>query len=122
MTTETKLVALRAKIKKLQKQAESIESQYNKGVSQAVGVIRQFNLTLADWKRAWSLVGKKGRSKSAKKHKTKKVPIKYSDDKGNEWSGRGRTPLWLVAAQKSGKKPGDFLVKKKHANGHSVSH
>jgi DNA-binding protein H-NS len=39
------------------------------------------------------------------------VPVKYPDDKGNTGPGRGRPPLWLVAAEKAGKKRDSFLVK-----------
>ena len=34
------------------------------------------------------------------------MPVKYADDKGNKWTGRGRPPLWLVAAEKAGRKRG----------------
>jgi DNA-binding protein H-NS len=41
------------------------------------------------------------------------VAIKYRDPKNpeNTWTGRGRTPRWMVAAMKGGKaKKEDFLV------------
>ena len=41
------------------------------------------------------------------------VPIKYRDPKNpeNTWTGRGRTPRWLVAATKGGRgKREDFLI------------
>lgn len=41
------------------------------------------------------------------------VPIKYRDPKNpeNTWTGRGRTPRWLVAATKGGRvKKEDFLI------------
>lgn len=113
-----KLNALRAKIKDLQKQAERIENQNDKGVAEASELIRRSNLSFADWKRAWSLSQKK--VPTTKKRAGRKVPIKYADDKGNKWSGRGRPPLWLVAAQKNGKKRDDFLIKSKTANGTAI--
>jgi DNA-binding protein H-NS len=42
-----------------------------------------------------------------------KVAVKYRDPKNplNTWTGRGRMPLWLVAATKGGKaKKEDFLI------------
>ncbi len=48
----------------------------------------------------------KGRKRGA-------VPIKYRDPKNpeNTWTGRGRTPRWLVAATKGGRmKKEDFLI------------
>ena len=39
------------------------------------------------------------------------VPVKYRDSNGNTWTGRGRMPLWLVAATKGGKaKKEHFLI------------
>lgn len=41
------------------------------------------------------------------------VPVKYRDPKNpeNTWTGRGRTPRWLVAATKGGRtKKEDFLI------------
>ncbi|HKD56360.1 MAG TPA: H-NS family nucleoid-associated regulatory protein, partial [Hyphomicrobiaceae bacterium] len=37
--------------------------------------------------------------------------VKYRDNAGNTWTGRGRMPRWLVAATRGGKaKKEDFLV------------
>jgi DNA-binding protein H-NS len=50
------------------------------------------------------LVGGKG--------KRGKVAIKYRDNEGNTWTGRGRMPRWMVAATKGGKaKREDFLIR-----------
>ena len=38
------------------------------------------------------------------------VVIKYRDDKGHAWSGRGKTPKWLLDAEAEGKSRDDFLV------------
>lgn len=38
------------------------------------------------------------------------LPIKYSDGQGNNWSGKGPTPQWLVKALANGKKKEDYLV------------
>jgi len=40
-----------------------------------------------------------------------KAPIKYRDNNGNTWSGRGSQPRWLRAAVASGKKIEDFAAK-----------
>ena len=40
-----------------------------------------------------------------------KVAVKYRDNAGNTWTGRGRMPRWMVAATKGGKaKKEDFLI------------
>lgn len=39
------------------------------------------------------------------------VPTKYcNSETGQEWSGRGSSPKWIVEAKKAGKKKEDFLV------------
>jgi DNA-binding protein H-NS len=43
-------------------------------------------------------------------HKRGKVAVKYRDNAGNTWTGRGRMPRWMMAAVKSGNKKEDFLV------------
>lgn len=49
--------------------------------------------------------GRAGKSKLA----GRRVAVKYRDDTGNPWTGRGRPPLWL-AAEKAGKNRDSFLV------------
>jgi DNA-binding protein H-NS len=49
--------------------------------------------------------------------KGKKIPPKYRSPIGETWAGRGARPLWLVAAIKGGKKPGDFLIDKSARKG-----
>ncbi|HEY2872413.1 MAG TPA: H-NS histone family protein [Reyranella sp.] len=103
------LSALQAQIRSLQKRAATIEAKADKKVTQLVALIQQHGLSLGDWRRAVSL--SKGGHKRGGPRKGKRVPVKYSDDKGNKWTGRGRPPLWLVAAEKAGKKRDSFLVK-----------
>ena len=38
------------------------------------------------------------------------VPVKYRDPQGNTWTGRGRTPRWLVQAEAKGSTRADFAV------------
>ena len=102
------LSALQAQIRALQKRAATIEAKADKKITQLVSLIQRHGLSSGDWKRAVSL------SKTRKRggpRKGKRVPVKYADDKGNKWTGRGRPPLWLVAAEKAGKKRDSFLVK-----------
>jgi DNA-binding protein H-NS len=40
----------------------------------------------------------------------RKVAIKYRDEKGNTWTGRGKTPRWLVEAENTGKNREAFKV------------
>ena len=50
-------------------------------------------------------VGLRGR-----KGKRAKAKIKYRSPKGEKWSGRGMTPLWMRPLLKGGKKKEDFSV------------
>ena len=51
-----------------------------------------------------------GSKPTKKTTKRKKVAVKYRDKAGNTWTGRGRAPRWIVAAEKAGKKREQFLV------------
>ena len=102
------LTAIQAQIRALEKRAKALEAKADKKVTELVALIRKHGLSLGDWRHAVSLT--KGR-KGGGPRKGKRVPVKYSDDKGNKWTGRGRPPLWLVAAEKAGKKRDSFLVK-----------
>lgn len=40
----------------------------------------------------------------------KKVPVKYRDEAGNAWTGRGNQPRWLKAALADGRALEDFKI------------
>lgn len=42
--------------------------------------------------------------------KKRQVKVKYRSPNGEEWSGRGRPPLWLQAQYEQGKTKEDFLI------------
>ena len=51
--------------------------------------------------------GRRGNGKG----KRGKVAVKYRDNAGNTWTGRGRMPRWMVAATKGGKaNKEDFII------------
>jgi len=47
-----------------------------------------------------------------RKQKRAKAKIKYRGPKGEKWSGRGMTPLWMRPLLKGGKKKEDFAINK----------
>jgi DNA-binding protein H-NS len=49
-------------------------------------------------------------AKKSSKVKGSRVPIKYRDNNGNTWTGRGSKPRWLVAELAAGKKLETFLI------------
>ena len=119
MARSISLKTIQARIAELQKKAVALETKVKPGVDKAVALIKKHKLTLADLKHAFS--GKAGRpakgAKGAKKSKRvsnlkgKKAPVKFKDSDGNKWTGRGRAPLWIVAAEKAGKNRSSFAVK-----------
>jgi DNA-binding protein H-NS len=57
------------------------------------------------------------KSKLSKKPKrSKKVSVKltpkYEDGAGNTWTGRGKSPRWLVTAESTGRMRNEFLISK----------
>ena len=54
---------------------------------------------------------KRGRGKARNPAATRAKPAaKYRGPNGEEWSGRGRPPRWLVAAEADGKQRGSFAI------------
>ena len=97
---------IHAQIRTLEKQAKKLEMSATKGLRAAAKLIAKHRLSMSDLKEAFSL----SRGKNKRKVAASKVAVKYTDGNGNTWTGRGRTPLWLVAAEKAGKKREAFLV------------
>lgn len=109
MPRQTSVAAIHARIRMLEKQAQRLERSASKGLRAAAAVIDKFGLSLNEVKAAYSLARKNGKRRGPRRP----VPVKYADGKGNKWTGRGRPPLWLVAAEKAGKKRNSFWVKAK---------
>jgi|KBSSwiStaDraftv2_1062776.scaffolds.fasta_scaffold501269_2 DNA-binding protein H-NS len=99
---------IRARIRALEVQARRLEQDGTRGLRAAVTLIRKHRLSLADLRQAFAM--SKGRGAKASPLIGRSVAPKYRDDKGNAWTGRGRVPLWLVAAEKAGRKRESFLI------------
>jgi DNA-binding protein H-NS len=109
MPRQLSAATIRARIRALETQARKLERRATKGLRAAASIIAKHALSLSDLKQAFSMSkGKSARRRNALAGRP--VPVKYRDDKGNKWSGRGRPPLWLVAAEKAGKRRESFLV------------
>jgi DNA-binding protein H-NS len=112
MPRRQSLSAIRAQIRALEKRAETIQASADRRITELAALIKRYGLSLGDWRRAVSLVGDgAGRGIGRGPRKVRRVPVKYADDKGNKWTGHGRPPLWLVAAEKACRKREDFLMK-----------
>jgi DNA-binding protein H-NS len=122
----SRLTTIRAQLAKLQRQAEQLERAASKRIKAAAKVIERYRLSASDLTEALKL-SSGGRASSSRGGRRsplagKPVPVKYRDSSGNTWTGRGRPPLWLVAAEEAGKKRESFLVgAKKPAKARTVA-
>jgi|KBSSwiStaDraftv2_1062776.scaffolds.fasta_scaffold3174278_1 DNA-binding protein H-NS len=107
MPRQSSVASIRARIRALQTQARRLERNATKGLRAVAAAIAKHGLSRSEVQQAFGMT-KGGRKRSPVAGRA--VAIKYKDDKGNTWTGRGRTPLWLVAAEKAGKKRQSFLI------------
>lgn len=105
------LAQIRKEIDALQRQAEKLRTQEIKDVVARIKeAIATYGLSAAD-------LGLGGRGGAGKKRVASKVAggrkasgVKYRDEAGNTWGGRGPRPLWLRDALASGKTLEDFAA------------
>jgi DNA-binding protein H-NS len=113
------LAQINEQIAKLQKQADEVRAKEISGVvARMKEAIAHYSLTPEDLgftKRsskapaaAHRRATQKGRRKGAKKPVG---AVRYRDELGNTWVGRGKRPEWFKAALAAGKKPEDLAVK-----------
>ena len=107
MPSQLSAATIRARIRALEAQADRLQRSANKGLRAAATLIAKHSLSLADLRQAFAMSKGRGRRSPLA---GRPVPVKYRDSNGNTWSGRGRPPLWLVAAEKAGKKRDVFLI------------
>ena len=104
-------VKIAAQIAKLLAEAKKLGRKRVAVIRAMVKQMNAYDISIAELR---AVMGRKPKTGVAKKAATgkprKSVPAKYKDGHGNAWSGRGRAPRWLVAAEKSGKKRADFAV------------
>ena len=103
-------------IEALKIEAEKLRRQEADGVIDRIReAIRFYNLTAADLglgakvANAPKAMAKPGRRKA--KVVAAPAAVKYRDEQGRGWVGRGKRPQWLRDALTSGKSLQDFLVK-----------
>jgi DNA-binding protein H-NS len=103
--------ALKARIALLQKQLAAAEQNKAPAIKKVQALMKKLGVTLAD-------LGGAASAKPAAPAKAPKKPrksggtvaIKYRDEAGNTWTGRGKTPRWLVEAEKAGKPRESFKI------------
>lgn len=105
------LQEIEKEINALQQKAAKLRAGKDKGLKIVLAAMKEYGLSAADVAEAAGKPAKRGRSlaKKAGSAKVGKVAVKYKH--GNDtWAGRGRTPRWLVALEKDGRKREEFRV------------
>jgi DNA-binding protein H-NS len=115
--------ALKTRIEQLQKQLAAAEASKAPAIAKVRALMKKLGVTTDD------LVGpaasgrrgrppkqtngaaEEGAAATGKGRKSRgKVAVKYRDDKGNAWTGRGKTPRWIVEAESAGKSRESFKI------------
>lgn len=117
--TRDNYAALQLKIEKeitrLQKQAKALQAKRrNPVIGSIIQSMRKYNITLAELTAALNRkpasTARKTESGTTPKT-TRKVPPKYRNpESGETWTGRGKPPRWVSAAEAQGKARSDFLI------------
>ncbi len=104
---------IQKQIESLQREAEKLKRQEVDGVIQRIKeAIEAYGLTARDLgltsaaARTRGTPARRGRRKSGRAAGT----VKFRDEAGNVWGGRGPRPQWLRDALASGKQLSDFAV------------
>ena len=117
--TRDNYAALQSKIEKeinrLQKQAQALQAKRrNPVIASIIQSMREYNITPAELAAALN----KKSAANAQKNKnggtaktTRTVPPKYRNpESGETWTGRGKPPRWVSAAEAQGKSRDSFLI------------
>jgi DNA-binding protein H-NS len=87
----------------LQRQIDALEAERRAAlIAQAHAALKALGVTAADLLPART-------SRKAPRSRAP-APVRYRDDKGNTWTGRGKQPVWLREALAAGCTLGTFLV------------
>ena len=114
------IAQMTAEIEKLQRQIESTKSKEVQGVVDRIReAIDFYGLTPEQLfgrktgkAKAKAKAAPRAPAKTAAPRTPTKLPAKYADGNGNEWTGRGSTPRWLQQAIAAGKSKDDFAVQR----------
>jgi DNA-binding protein H-NS len=112
------IAQINAQIEKLQKQADALKAKEAAGVIARIKVaIEHYGLTADDLgfsgrapktvKPVGTVVAKKTRKKAVDKPTG---VIRFRDEAGHTWTGKGKRPNWYLAAIAAGKTPESLAV------------
>ncbi len=108
--------SIRKQIDILERQAQALKRKEVQGVVGRIKTaIKAYALTASDL--GFGARGEKAAAPAAPKKRTAKtaaatgkVAVKFRDEAGNTWTGRGSRPRWLTAALAAGRKLEEFAV------------
>jgi DNA-binding protein H-NS len=109
-------VQIQKQIETLQREADKLKrKEVDEVIAKIKEAIRVYGLTAADLALEGRVVRRgpaaKKRGRPATKAKTRgPATVKYRDENGNTWGGRGPRPQWLREALGAGKSLQDFAV------------
>ncbi|MEO6271516.1 MAG: H-NS histone family protein [Lautropia sp.] len=109
------LTQINRQIEALQRKAEILKQREVKGVIDRIQeAIEHYGLTAKDLglSRGTGASTKAARRTSARKALALKqpAPVKFRDEAGNTWGGRGKRPNWFKEALAAGKSPDDLAA------------
>lgn len=109
------LSQLEAQIRKLQRQRDALKRKEIAGVVQRIrAAIDFYGLTASDlgFRNGSGKPRSNGKAGSANRKGGRAASVvRFRDEAGNTWSGRGRRPHWFVAALQTGKTEAELAVK-----------
>ena len=101
---------LKVRIAELQKELQKAEKNKAPAVRKVLALMKKLGVTIADIKGGADAAPAKRKPGKSSSGTRGPAPIKYKDEAGNTWTGRGKTPRWLVDAENAGKKRSQFAV------------
>ncbi len=105
--------ALKAKIAALQKNLDDLNKRKKPAIDKILAIMSEEGLTLADLQGAAPKTATRRRKKGAAKPAAAKgkVEAKFRDAAtGATWTGRGKSPRWLVDAEANGRSREEFRI------------
>jgi len=117
-TYETIMSKVRELTRKAEQAKRAEQRRLSRGVERVQRLMKQHGISIAHLSGSSAAGGSKpknaGKSTLSPNDGRLKVKPKYRHPKSKEtWSGRGKTPRWLAAELKGGKRKEDFLIKSK---------
>src|SRR5699024_810594 len=96
---------LESEIQKLKREADELQKRHRgPALESIIAAMREYDITPEEVSAAFSGRRSSGRSRTP-------LPPKYRDPvSGKGWSGRGRTPGWLVELERQGRNREEFLI------------